>query len=150
VGFYIGCLSRITEKLSESRAGWLSHFAVDCPEAGEKGVLPFEGFINELVDDNQVAWGKFFSERADGASADYGMNAEGLQREDICCERDVAGREFMPLAVPIEKSDFSCSEPAEHNRCARPAEGGPNLAQFDVTDLRFEGISQPSAAYYAY
>ena len=73
--------------------------------AFEKTRLAAEGFVDELVDEDDVFGVYFFAKAADSGAGDYSMHADAFECEDIGGIWNIGGTELMARAVTIDEGD---------------------------------------------
>ena len=64
------------------------------------------GIVDELVDQNDVAWRVLRLKRADCAGADDPRDAQLFHRPDVGSMVEFAGHDAVPTTVPREKDDI--------------------------------------------
>jgi hypothetical protein len=109
--------------------------------------LAFEGFIDELIDENQIAGGDVLSKRAYGTAAYQGVDAELFEGKDIGCKRDIAGRKFMALAVSIQECDFVFPQRADHDSRTRLSKRRFDIVRLGIGNLFVQGVAQAGSTY---
>jgi len=135
---HTGLGSRRDQYVTHPTADRMRHRHVRDTPLSKKALLPREGAVDELIDDDKIAGHEVLAQAANGRERHDVGYAAALQRIDIGAKVDLGGRQHVTPPVARHEYDRLAIEQSETELVGGPAErafDSPPLDRREPVDL---------------